>query len=212
MVISEARPIDTILQLGEAAHASVLAAMIGALGHAANGEQRCFIKLEAWHILALPAFRAAFPDTPWLFLYRDPVEVIVSHLGQPAPLAPANVLAALGGDAAETLSAGGTARVLGAFCRAALEANAAGGGLLVNYDALPDALWSRILPHFGIEPSEGERTTMAAAARLDAKAPWLAFAADADEKQQRADAAVREACRLHLDPAYQALEAARRAR
>ncbi|HXQ14307.1 MAG TPA: aspartyl beta-hydroxylase [Caulobacteraceae bacterium] len=210
LVVSEARPIDIVLQIGEAAQANVLAAMIGALGRAASGERRCFIKLEAWHVLALPAFRAAFPDTPWLFLYRDPAEVIVSHLGQPAPLAPPAVLAAICGEAAaEGPGAEQTARLLGAFCRGALEAHAGGGGLLVNYDELPDALWSRILPHFDIEPSEEERAPMAAAAGFDAKAPWLEFATDAEDKRRRVDDAVREACRLHLDEAYDRLEALR---
>merc|ERR1719410_435296 len=28
-------------------------------------------------------FRAAFPSTPWIFLYRDPVEVLMSQLEMP---------------------------------------------------------------------------------------------------------------------------------
>ena len=41
------------------------------------------IKLDAWNIGELPLLRECFPDTPWLFLYRDPLEIAVSHLRRP---------------------------------------------------------------------------------------------------------------------------------
>jgi len=211
LVISEAGPIDAILQLGGAAPAGSLQAMIGALGQVRNCERRYFIKLEAWHLLAMPALRAAFPETPWLFLYRDPAEVIVSHLRQPALIAPTAVLDAICGvGAAERRGADPIAQALGAICRAALEAEAGGGGLLVNYDELPGALWSRILPHFGVAWFDDEREAMVAAAHFDAKAPWLQFVADALEKRQLAGDEVREACGRRLDEVYERLEALRR--
>ena len=46
------------------------------------------------------------------------------------------------------LGAAECARVLGAVCQAALDAHAAGGGLLLNYAQLPQAFWTRIAPHF----------------------------------------------------------------
>jgi hypothetical protein len=210
LVISEAGPIDAVLQLGGAAPAGALQAMIGALGQIRDGERRCFIKLEAWHLLAMPALRAAFPQTPWLFLYRDPAEVIVSHLRQPARIAPPAVLDAIcGAGAAERRGADLAAQALGAICRAALEAEAGGGGLLVNYAELPNALWSRILPHFGVGCDEAERAAMTAAAGFDAKAPWLTFTPDVEEKRRLADDEVREACRRRLDAVYERLEALR---
>jgi hypothetical protein len=211
LVISEAGPIDAVLQLGGAGPTVALQAMVGALGQVRDGERRYFVKLEAWHLLAIPAFRTAFPDTPWVFLYREPAEVVVSHLRQPAHLAPAAVLDAIcGAGAAERDGADLVAQALGAICEAALEAEAGGGGLLVNYDELPDALWSRILPHFGVASEADERAAMAAATRFDAKSPWLEFAADALEKQQLADDEVREACGRRLGEVYQRLEARRR--
>ncbi len=35
-------------------------------------EQRLVVKLDAWNIGELALLRECFPDTPWLFLYRDP--------------------------------------------------------------------------------------------------------------------------------------------
>ena len=41
-----------------------------------------FVKFDSWNTLDLALIRRAFPDVPWIFLYRDPVEVIVSHMRQ----------------------------------------------------------------------------------------------------------------------------------
>lgn len=41
-------------------------------------ERRAFVKFISWNALYIDAIAAAFPDTPALFLYRDPVEVIAS--------------------------------------------------------------------------------------------------------------------------------------
>src|SRR3954471_8081828 len=87
--VSEAPPIDAVLQLGlaagwsEARRSAVLRAMVGTYGRRA--ERRggpFFVKLDSWHTLALPLFRAAFPTVPWVFLYRDPVEILVSQIRQ----------------------------------------------------------------------------------------------------------------------------------
>jgi hypothetical protein len=44
--------------------------------------EHIFIKLDNWSIAALPLLQKAFPGTPCLFLYRDPVEVMASHQRQ----------------------------------------------------------------------------------------------------------------------------------
>ena len=54
------------------------------------------------------------------------------------------------------------ARVLARICQAALD-HRRDGGLLVNYRELPQAVFTTILPHFGMTCSEqGERDLMAA--------------------------------------------------
>jgi hypothetical protein len=59
--------------------------MISALGQARSEvPDRYLIKLDAWHIRRLPLFRAAFPDVPWIFTYRDPAEVLVVDPAGPA--------------------------------------------------------------------------------------------------------------------------------
>ena len=102
------------------------------------------------------------------------------------------------------------ARVLERVIEGVLDHLDLGGGLLVNYSELPQAVETRILPHFGIEPSPAGRAAMAAAGHRDAKTPALSFTGDSDAKQAAASAAVRAAAG-RLDAPYAALEALRRA-
>ena len=213
IVVSEAPPLDAVAQLcraGEPADVALLRAMVGALGQVRNpGEDRYFLKLDSWHILALPLFRRAFPDTPWMFLYRDPVEVMVSQARQRGvQMVPGFVPPSLygldlpGGVPDEDY----WARVLAVICQAAADGHAEGGGLLVNYRQLPDALASSILPHFGIAPTVEERRAMAQTALRDAKAPSSGFVSDSTAKQQAATAAIQAACERHLAGVYGRLE------
>jgi hypothetical protein len=101
------------------------------------------------------------------------------------------------------------ARVLAKVCEGALSAFPEGGGQLIDYRQLPEALFSRILPHFRVAPDPAEQDLMAAAARQDAKAPWAAFAPDSEGKRAGASAAIRRASADHLDAVHARLEAVR---
>ncbi len=87
IVLSEAGPIDGVVgahrrdsSVKDSQRCAWLRAMISALGQPRNGETHLFIKLDCWHTLDLPLIRQAFPEVPWIFLYRDPVEVLVSQV------------------------------------------------------------------------------------------------------------------------------------
>ena len=187
--------------------------MVGALGQPRRGEQALFLKLDSWHTLALPLFRRAFPSVPWVFLYRDPVEVLVSQMQVPGiqtvpQLAGAGVL----GSAAlyePHRREDYCARILAMICQPVLEHCRADGARLINYRELPAATWTSILPHFGVACSERERAVMAAATRHDAKAPGVPFAPDGEDKQQAATPAIRSAARERLGDIYARLEALR---
>jgi hypothetical protein len=220
IVVSEAPPIDAIVQgyrlmpdAVEERYADWLAALAGVLGHRRSGNERhFFIKLDSWHTVALQLFRRAFPGVPWMFLYRDPVEVLVSQLQMPGiQMLPDGIGPQLYGiersyrdDAAEDYYA----RILAKVCEPVVR-NVSDGGLLVNYRQLPEAVWTAILPHFGVDCSEGEREVMAAAARYDAKTPGIEFAADSAAKQQGASEAARNAAERWLGDLYRRLETLR---
>jgi Nif11 domain len=220
VVISEANPLDAVVRtrharpdLSEDLHALWLASMIGALGQPRGGDERhFFIKLDSWHTLELPLFRRAFPSVPWVFLYRDPVEVLVSQATMPGAQM---VLGVIGPGLSGIGSAPHRpedyyAQVLAKICEPVLQHVTEGGGLLVNYRDLPAALWTTIMPHFGVPVNDCDRAAMAEAARFDAKMPRSPFAADADAKQQAATEPIRIAADQWLGELYRRLEAARR--
>ena len=100
------------------------------------------------------------------------------------------------------------ARVLAAVCEPVLrEAN--DKALLINYSDLPQAAWSAILPHFGIESGASDRAVMQEAAKYDAKTPSFPFTPDGDIKQRAATAAIRVAAGDRLGEIYRQLEALR---
>jgi hypothetical protein len=224
IVVSEASPIDGVVQahvcnpdLADKRQLRWLQSIVGALGQKRGGdERRYFIKLDSWHSVALPLFRRAFPSVPWIFLYRDPVEVIVSQLRMPgAQMLPHGVGPSFHG--VERMYGPGMAedyyaQVLAKICAPVVEHfgdGGDGGGVVVGYRELPDAVFSTILPHFGRVPSAAERTAMVEAARFDAKMPGFAFVPDSGAKQQTASPAVRAAAERWLSGLYDRLEALR---
>ncbi|MBY8820822.1 sulfotransferase [Sphingomonas colocasiae] len=216
IVLSEPPPLDDVIQWARVRadvpvelRVEVLRAMVGALGRDRTGGARHYVvKLDCWHTLELPLLRLAFPDTPWVFLYRDPVEILVSHMRMRGVQTVAGAFVDDFGivDGQNMPVEDYAARVLAKIAEAAIEHQALGGGLLINYDALPGAVEAQILPHFGIEPDGDARARLQAASGRDAKAPLQAFSRDSEDKQRVATAAVRTAADEHLAEAYRRLE------
>lgn len=222
VVLSEAGPLDAIVQLrrtlpdmSEDDHARSLVSMVAALGRRRSDEaETAFFKLDCWHALDLPLFRRAFPDVPWIFLYREPVEVMVSHLRQRGvQTVPGLLDPGIFGFEADSDMRGEAycAYVLDRICAAVIAYFGLGGGLLVNYDDLPDALIAAILPHFGIEAEAREEVAMLAATQRDSKRPTETFSSDKLAKQRAANDAVRAAVEQGLSSRYLALERLRNA-
>jgi hypothetical protein len=223
IVLSEAPPIDAVTRLrdlrpiaSEEDRRRALSVMTAALSRRRSGaETRLFLKLDSWHSIDLPLFRAAFPSTPWVFLYRNPIEVLVSQMRlrgiQTVPgVLPPEILgvddgAALGGEEF-------CARVLAKTCAAAIEHFQQGGGLMVNYDELPEAVFTKILPHFGVSADAAEIDAMRRAALRDAKAPHIGFSSDGDAKRRAATPRAHAAVAHWLVDIYAELESLRSAR
>jgi hypothetical protein len=218
IVVSEAPPLDAIVQMAHShpeapleQRVALLRGMAAALGRDRFGNRRHYvIKTDSWHSLALPLFRAAFPDTPWIFLFRDPTEVMVSQMrirgSQTVPgteLDPVFAIPEPLGLSTEDY----IARVLNRVTQAAVDHAEIGGGLFVDYADLPDAVERRILPHFGIAPDADALAAIRAAATWDAKTPSFAFEPDADDKRRSAGDAVRAAVTTHLDGVHRELTA-----
>lgn len=217
VVVSEAPAVDAVLRacLAGRGRAEWLRFLLSALGQPRRGgEDRFFVKLTAWSALALPVVREAFPDVPWIFVYRDPVEVIASHARQRgSQMIPAAVPPELFGlDLASAVAMPldeYCARVLRAICVGAIALLREGGGLAVRYRDLPAAALGPVLDHFEVEAGAGERALMAAAARRDAKRPSAAFEPDSERKQREATPEMREAAERLVAPLVAELEALR---
>lgn len=217
VVISEARPIDQVLRAGvdEGRHIDWLRWVVNAFAQRRRAtEEHFFVKFDAWHVLHLALIRAAFPDTPWIFLYRDPIEVMVSQARErgvqvvPGALSPA----LFGLDPREpwiTRLDEYAARVLARLCGAAWEQHAHGRGALINFNQLPDVVSGQLLDFFGVRFTPEEVSRLKAAAGFDAKRPGLVYEDDVAAKQRAATPELRRLCNQIVRPAYDRLEAAR---
>jgi hypothetical protein len=219
VVISEAAPIDKAVQIDRAAgddQGRLLASVIGALGQKRSDRQcRYFLKFDSWHTRALPMFRRIFPSVPWIFLYREPTEVLASQRRQPGmhmvqSLVPSSLFGLEPGDGIPSEQYG--ASVLNRICEAVLQPYSDGGGLLVNYSELPQAVWTKILPHFGIAFSDADHAAMAGTALFDAKMPGMTFSPDAGAERREAMELVRPVAEQYLGDTYRQLEILRLAK
>lgn len=215
-VLSEPEPVDAIVQWASLAAApaqaaAALGAVVRALGrgHAGAG-RRLFIKLDAWHSLALPLFREAFPEVPWIFLYREPLAVMASQMRVPGVHVVPGVLPGdlLGIGSGEPIGLEEyCARALAQICRAAIDHWPLGGGLLVNYSELRAGVPPGVAAHFGLAPTPAESEIMVSAAEHHSKT-GAPFSPDSAGQEQRS-AVLERAVERHLRGLFEQLEALR---
>lgn len=208
-VSSEPEPLDAVLRWIAAAHpgpelaSAAIRATVAALGRRRNPAERHFIKLEVWHSLFLPELRGAFPEVNWVYLHRDPVEVLVSLAAQPSIHILPGALdpGRLGIDPGEAEGLDDhSAMVLHATMQAVIRHWPLGGGLAVDYPDIAAAATGPIAAHFGLDLAQAELARMTAAAGRDAKAPERKFSADRAAKQASATEPVRRAAARWLEP------------
>jgi hypothetical protein len=191
--------------------------LVAALGQPRKpSHEHYFLKFTSHNILQLNLIRHIFPDVPWLFIYRDPVDVMLSNLEWPArwsqihenPPAGLNIF----GIAPERLRAMSQAaffaEVLRAFCEAALAAGP-GRRAFVNYTQLTPQAIAGVADFFGV----GEEIKVLPPERLrdvfmvDAKDPGRnSFVADSNAKRERAEPEVLRLCDELLAEPYRHLE------
>jgi hypothetical protein len=186
---------------------------VAALGRRRSGRERAYVlKLDGWATHDLPLIRRAFPETPWIFLSREPVEVLVSHRRQsgmqmlPAVVAPELFGLDLASAATMPFEDYG-ARVLGAICRQAL-AHRDERALFLDYRELPAAVFDRVIAWFGVACTDADRVAMEAATRRDAKVPSRMFVDDTRAKAEAATRELRAAVDRWARPAYEELRTA----
>jgi len=140
-------------------------------------QTRYFIKFSSHNVLQIDDILRCFPDVPWVFLYRNPAEIIASAL-KDAPGWLAHFEAPEKAEATFAIQASEVRRMdRTEYCAAVLErflgaALAAGehGGRFVNYRDLEPETIANLLRTFGLEPSRTEELRMRDLFNYDSKA------------------------------------------
>ncbi|HEY0048892.1 MAG TPA: hypothetical protein VGB68_06390 [Pyrinomonadaceae bacterium] len=223
IVVSEPPPVDSVLrsnfknpEISDEQRIQWLRWIIGAFGQKRNAEEKYyFIKFDSWSAFELALIESAFPGVPWIFLYRNPVEVIASHMKQRgAQMIPGVVEKILPGldlpDILQMPSEEYCARVLARICESALNRLPNRNALLVNYTQLPEAVTSAVLKHFRAEYAPEDIGQMENAAQFNAKTPRMNFVPDSETKKKQASGAAHAAAERWVNPLYEKLETARR--
>jgi len=216
IVLSEPPPLDNLLRAHRQDPKATphqpawLAALVSAYGQRRQGnEQRLFIKLDAWNVFEAPLLLALYPEVPRVFLYRDPLEIVVSQLRQPGMHRVPGLLGSSALDlpvqeALRMTPAEYTSRTVGAILRQGLELCQQHGAVAVNYQELPNACWGRLASLFDVHDAHLPR--LRETAGFDAKQPSQSFTADSQNKREAADEGLRETVEYWAGKAYRALE------
>jgi hypothetical protein len=197
VVISEPRLVEFVFaehprfgSISEEQRISWLQAVVRALSRRRNpAEKHFFIKFDSWQTVFLPLIRQAFPQVPYVFVFREPLAVMASHEREPAAQMVPGTLdhrqlglepAAL----AQMPLLEYCARVLARICSAALAQPPNAHALFVNYARLPDGVLDTLIPFFGINCSESDKHLMRQVAEFDAKSPSIRFERGRRERPQ----------------------------
>jgi hypothetical protein len=203
VVYAEPQPVNEILAPPHRWPRADTVAALRALGaaFARHARGRYVLKLSSWNTLYCDVVAEAFPDTPWVLSFRDPVEVGVSLLASPPGWFQGTAEAArglatrVGPDHAARSRGEFGASVYGAFCAAAAGLDA-GRGRLVPYESLPAAVWDSVAPHFSLSVDSSQQASIAEGARRHAKAAIgtaAEFKSDVASKQDAASPELRRA-------------------
>jgi len=174
--------------------------------------QHLFIKFSCCSFAQLERIKRIWPNVPWLFLYRDPVETIVSNINDVPPWlidSDRRVLASIINTSpaavAEMSLEELCARTIGSLYSTASDL-ANGNSMLLNYKQLSVPVIASVLKFFKVSLSTDELETIARTSGVHSKDGTRAFVADADTKQKLASDLVREMSERWAGEPYRLLE------
>lgn len=210
LVVAEAPVLDKLISrfftdtdeagTKELLYSVLLKCAVSALGQRRFGNERhYFIKFAAASILQFRRIRRIWPTVPALFLYRDPVEVIVSNLLntpewmsiESNPTTSAAIVGVSEEDLASLSPEEFCARALGRFYSAAASAQDE-NSLLCNYDKLSADTLLQLMKFFRVSITREESDRIRQNASMYSKDFSRTFRADGDLKRANASERVRE--------------------
>lgn len=217
VVVAEPSPLNALLGLDPArvdgaTLVRVVRLLVRALGRRRHGdEQQLVLKCTSWNIRRQEILTAAFPNTPWVWVQRDPVDVVASLLATPPGwlghhVPPVQTALRFGIDpaAVPTMTrAEFTARALGAMLFSASARPA--GRICVDHSELPAAVWQRVAPHFGIEIDAAAIERMTDRSRYYSKDADNQPFSDVEQETRPVTDEMREAARNFAESGYRLL-------
>jgi hypothetical protein len=222
VVISEAAVINAVLRATDYGHPSELQQrwlddLIRALGYPRLGiEENYFIKFTSWNVLHLQLICKVLPRLRWVFVYRNPIEVMVSVLRSPPgwmedrarnPVLGPQKLVFTANELLSISDEEYCARTLACLFDVALTHHSP-DTLLLNYHQLFDSFLPELLTFYGIQTSCDEIVRMTAARRFYSKdsRPLRVFRDDSAEKQREASSKLRAMANKWVMDRYVRLE------
>jgi len=194
--------------------------------------KRLFIKSQSITTTRIHIPLEAFPNTPWAFVFRQPVQTMMSHL-DPAkgsatapclrskrspPTEVSNALRKVGGISSRTPNEAWCAAHLSMLCSHALQAyeefNATDSNspraLLINYESLPGIVPRGLLPHFHVPVSKAWIKKMEVESKHYSKSrssKFRLFVSDSKDKDSRATNEIQTYANSLLQPTFEKLNA-----
>ena len=191
-------------------------------------EENLFFKIQSIGSKSIWAFRKAFPTTPWLYVYRDPVQVMKSHLkvegtnkavclrSQHHPTHDIFTLTKnISGRKPDELSNEEfCAAHLATLCEAAEKEllDSDGLGKVINYQDIPKVLIDDIIPHHflgkadGLSPEQVQRILKVNEKYSKGRHTNKEWKDDSKLKEETAWPEMKDASKLFLTPVYDRLE------
>jgi len=225
ILLSEPPPIDKLVarfitdvdQHGTKAklYSVFIRGVLQALGQRRRGDERhLFVKFACGSVSQIERIQRLWPNVPWVFLYRDPVETIVSNVQHLPPWLldeDRRVLASITGNStgavAQMTPEELCARTIGSFYSTANRV-ANDRALLLNYNQLSATEISNVMRFFGVRPAATEMETIARQSQTYSKSvsDKRTFVSDVDAKRRAASSLVHEMAERWANEPYQLLE------
>eukprot|EP00956_Cyclotella_meneghiniana_P008223 scaffold10954_cov74-Cyclotella_meneghiniana.AAC.2 len=231
-VFSESNPINQALQApeGEAA-ANLFRDVVYLMGRTNSPkEKHMFFKVSSAGTKRMKLMREAFPSTPWIFVYRNPVQTMMSHLDpskigkkttgiqavctkskRHPPPDTIKLVEESGRQIEEISDIEFCAAHLASLCESALkELRKSSTGRAVEYDGLVDKLIADVIPnHFGVEMTEEAKQNILEVSKTYSKnkgSKKSEWSEDSEKKEERASKEIVDASETFMTKTYDELK------